>query len=200
MEAIDATMLLLLLRPGTKVPADAEGVEIEKPKERIEFLIQRLQREKTKLIIPTPALSEALVRAGNEGAAQIVEHLNKFAVFRIEPFDTRAAIELAAMSREALGRAGKRGGTTAVWAKVKFDRQIVAIAKVVGASVIYTDDGDVVTFAKQAGIKAIGLTDLPLPVEDRQFRLNLEGHGDADVPAPKEPEEETLGPEDQPSA
>jgi hypothetical protein len=200
MEAIDATMLLLLLRPGTKVPAGVDGIEIEKPKERIEFLIQRLQRDKTKLIVPTPALSEALVRAGNEGSLQIVEYINKYAVFRIEPFDTRAAIELAALSREALGRQGKRGGATGVWAKVKFDRQIVAIAKVAGASVIYSDDGDVATLAKQMSIKPIGLADLPLPREDRQFKLDLEGHADAGVAAPKESEEETRSSEDQPGA
>jgi hypothetical protein len=199
MEAIDATMLLLLLRPGTKVPAGADGIEIEKPKERIEFLIQRLQRDKTKLIVPTPALSEALVRAGHEGSLQIVQYINKYAVFRIEPFDTRAAIELAALSREALGRQGKRGGATGVWAKVKFDRQI-GIAKVAGASVIYSDDGDVATLAKQMSIKPIGLADLPLPREDRQFKLDLEGHADAGVAAPKEPEEETRGSEDQPGA
>ena len=103
MVVIDATMLLLLLRPGTKPPTDAEGVPVEKCKERIEFLVQKLQREKTKIIIPTPALSETLVRAGTEASLQIVEYINKYAIFRIEPFDTRSAIELAAISRDAMG-------------------------------------------------------------------------------------------------
>lgn len=94
MVVIDATMLLLLLRPGTKPPTDGEGVPVDKCKERIEFLIQKLQKAKEKIIIPTPALSEALVRAGTEASLQIVEYINKFAVFRIEPFDTRAAIAI----------------------------------------------------------------------------------------------------------
>jgi hypothetical protein len=192
MVVIDATMLLLLLRPGTKAPTDAQGVPIEKCKERIEFLIQKLQREKSKIIIPTPALSETLVRAGAEASLQIVEYINKYAVFRIEAFDTRAAIELAAMSREAMGRKGKRGGSTAVWAKVKFDRQIVAIAKVCGATEIYSDDGDIKTLAKQANITVIGVSDLPLPEEDRQFRLDLEGHKDGPPPTPEADESEAI--------
>ena len=122
--------------------------------------------------------SEMCIRDRTEASLQIVEYINKYAIFRVESFDTRAAIELGAMSREALGARGKRGGLTAVWSKIKFDRQIVAIAKVVGASEIYSDDSDVVAIAKQAGIKVIGLADLPLPEEDRQLAMNLEGHAD----------------------
>src|SRR5665213_407106 len=155
MVVIDATMLLLLLRPGTRAPTDAEGLQIDRPKERIELLIQKLQKEKTKIIVPTPALSESLVRAGTEASIQIVEYINKYAIFRIESFDTRAAIELATISREAMGSKGKRGGTAAVWAKVKFDRQIVAIAKVVGATEIYSDDKDMVSLAKAVNIKVV---------------------------------------------
>jgi hypothetical protein len=113
---------------------------------------------------------------------------------------TRAAIELAAMSRAALGRKGKRGGATAIWAKVKFDRQIVAIAKVIGATEIYSDDGHVSRLAKQANIKCIGVADLPLPEEDRKFKLDLEGHADAVVPKPQDNDEEDKGPGSQPPA
>jgi hypothetical protein len=94
MECIDATNLLLMLRPGTLVPSGPNGVQIEKPKERIEFLVSRLDKAKTKIIIPTPALSEILVKAGQAASQKIIETLQKYSVFRIEPFDTRAAIEV----------------------------------------------------------------------------------------------------------
>ncbi|MBN8956489.1 MAG: hypothetical protein J0H17_07890, partial [Rhizobiales bacterium] len=150
---------------------------------RIELLISRLQKAREKIVIPTPALSEILIRAGAETSGQIVEYINKYAIFRIEAFDARAAIELAAISREALRGKNKRGASNAVWAKVKFDRQIVAIAKVAGATEIYSDDFDVATLAKKENIKCISVADLPLPTENAQFQLNLEGHADVDKPS-----------------
>lgn len=175
MEVIDANMLLLLLRPGTPVPKDSSGVTIEKAKERIEYLTAKLDKAKTKLVIPTPALSEALVRAGTAASMQIIEHLNKFSVFRIEAFDTRAAIEVAAMTRNAIDKGSKKGASASVWAKIKYDRQIVAITKVCGAKTIYSDDKDIRAIAKLAGIKVIGLADLPLPPEKAQFSMELSG-------------------------
>ncbi len=171
MVVIDATMLLLMLRPGTPVPSGSNGLPVDRPKDRIDYLVQQLDKAKTKIIIPTPALGEALVRAGAAATQQIVDHLQKFAVFSIEPFDTRAAIEVAAMSREALAKGNKRGVSNATWAKVKYDRQIVAIAKVHGATTIYSDDGDISALAKRAKINVISLADLPLPPQKAQLDL-----------------------------
>ena len=58
---------------------------------------------------------------------------------------------------------GKRGDSDATWAKVNFDRQIVAVAKVNGASVIYSDDIELIKFAKRIGIEAVSSWDLPEP-------------------------------------
>jgi hypothetical protein len=66
-------------------------------KERIEALVVELEKSGTKIIVPTPVLSEVLVRAGATASQQIVEYINGAAVFRIASFDARAAIELAAM-------------------------------------------------------------------------------------------------------
>ena len=171
MVVIDATTLLLMLRPGTPVPNGPDGLPIDQPKERIEYLVQRLNNAKTKIIIPTPALSEALVRAGAVASQQIVDHLQRYSVFSIESFDTRAALEVAAMSREALVKGKKRGSSDATWAKVKYDRQIVAIAKVHGATTIYSDDGDIAVLGKRAKIEVVGLADLPLPPQKAQLDL-----------------------------
>jgi predicted nucleic acid-binding protein len=171
MVVIDATALLLMLRPGTPVPPGPNGIPVDRPKERIDYLIAQLDKTDTKIIIPTPALSEALVRAGAAASQQIVEHLQKWSAFQIQPFDTRAAIEVAAMTRSASGKGNKRGTSTAIWAKVKFDRQIVAIAKVAGATAIYSDDGDIKTLGKESKIDVIAIADLPLPPQDAQIDL-----------------------------
>jgi predicted nucleic acid-binding protein len=166
MVVIDATMLLLMLRP----------------KDRIDYLVQQLDKAKTKIIIPTPALGEALVRAGAEASQQIVEHLQRFSVFSIEPFDTRASIEVAAMSREANAQGTKRGKSADTWAKVKYDRQIVAIAKVHGATTIYSDDGHIETLGKRAKINVVGLAGLDLPPQKAQLDW-LEQNADDPLPS-----------------
>jgi hypothetical protein len=172
MVVIDSTLLLLMMRPEMA----AASVTIDKPKERIDFLVKELQRTGIKIIIPTPALSEILVRAGSSVSQQIVETLSRVAVFSIESFDTRAAIEMAAMSRAALDGGNKRGNSSpAIWAKVKFDRQIVAIAKVCRATRIYSDDRDIRAIAKVERIQVVGLADLPLPEEDTQLNMELIG-------------------------
>ena len=193
MVVIDATNLLLMLRPDTPVPSGPDGVAISHPKERIEFLVQQLDKAKTKIIVPTPALSEALVRAGVEASQQIVEQLQRFSVFGIEPFDTRAAIEVAAMTRDAKAKGNKRGASAATWAKVKYDRQIVAIAKVNGATTIYSDDRDIKTLAKAAKINVVALADLPLPPQAAQLALQLTN------PEPRPAGDESAKDETEPS-
>jgi hypothetical protein len=122
--------------------------------------------------VPTPALSETLVRAGNAAAQTIVDILTRKAVFRVESFDTRAAIEVAAMLRAEL-QASRRRDIKAgeSWAKVKFDRQIVAIAAVNAATHIYSDDRDIKTLAARVNIPVTTVAELPLPPETNQ---NLE--------------------------
>jgi predicted nucleic acid-binding protein len=96
MVVIDATILMLFFRPDVSIPASPDGSRIDLPHERIEHLIQQLEKARTKIIVPTPVLAEILVRAGPAASQEIVEKLNRFAVFRVESFDARAAIELAA--------------------------------------------------------------------------------------------------------
>jgi predicted nucleic acid-binding protein len=182
MVVIDATILMLLFRPDVAVPTGRRGVPIEHARERIQFLVQQLEKAKTRIAIPTPALSELLVRAGSVASQKIVEDINKYAVFRIEPFDARAAIEVAAMTRAALDRMGnKRGTSSSPWAKIKYDRQIVAIAKVVRATAIYSDDRDIRAIAQTEDIPVIGLADLPLPEQTRQGVLPLESRAPEDA-------------------
>ena len=171
MVVFDASILVLLFDPDARPPTDPEtGQPVSRCKDRLEYLIATFEREQTKVIIPTPVLSEALVRAGEAGPAYL-EELNRSARFKIAPFDTRAAIELAQLTREALDSGDKKDGADAPWAKVKFDRQIVAIARTEGAEIIYSDDADIGRFCKRLGIEVIGIGELPLPPQDPQGGL-----------------------------
>jgi predicted nucleic acid-binding protein len=174
MVVLDATMLMALFRPDAGGPTDSKGKPIDDAKERIENFVKKLETSKDKIIIPTPALSEILVRAEASASQQIIDEINRSAVFRIEPFDTRAAIEVAAMTRAAISGSGKKAASRSPWAKVKYDHQIVAIAKVAQATAIYSDDDDIRSIAKTVDIPVIGFAELPLSPETAQKELPLQ--------------------------
>ena len=140
---------------------------------RLAFLLQSLERSRTKIVVPTPALSEVLVGAGT-AAARYLDVIARSSRFRIAPFGTRAAVEAAAAHREAILGGDKREGGEASWRKVKFDRQIVAIAKVEGAPLIYSDDADIARLSRRDGIEVIDFDQLPYPPEAPQGELRLD--------------------------
>src|SRR5262249_29496100 len=131
-----------------------------------------------RIIVPTPALSECLVHAGTAGS-DYVAILAKNAAFRVVSFDERAAIEAAIRTYEARQRGHRKGGNPqADRTKIKYDRQIVAIAAVESATTIYCDDDDIVGYARDAGIDAVRLAELPDPPEDPQQDLPFQPSGE----------------------
>ena len=171
MVVFDTNMLLMLVRPDAIAARDAHGNPITHAKDRIDGLVQQLSKDKTKIVIPTPVLSELLVRSAPSDRIAMVERFRRSAAFRIEPFDERAAVELADIEKRAIDGGDKRGGVQGPWTKVKFDRQIVAIAQVAGVEVIYTDDGNLAKFAYARGLRAIGIGALQIPVAAAQIPL-----------------------------
>lgn len=135
----------------------------------MDYLIRKLQKNRSRVVIPAPALSALLVHAG-PAVNEYVAKLNQ-TPFSVAPFDTRAAIECAEAIRK-FGLKGKGQGNSR--AKVKFDRQIVAIAQVVRAETIYSDDADIHNYAQKAGIKVVRSHELEVDPEDRQCKLDLD--------------------------
>jgi len=176
MVVFDATILIVLLYPDAPPPRHPDTNDpVDRFRDRIDYLVSQIEKSRDKIIIPTPALSEILVRA-DEAAPKYLAKVNTVAVFRFAPFDKLAAVEVAAMTRGAIdttptrNRKGYQDGT---WAKIKYDRQIVAIAKVNGAAVIYSDDGEIFKLGREHELTVIRTADLPLPPEDAQMKLNL---------------------------
>ncbi len=150
----DASFLTALLDPTLKGAGDVDT--------RVDHLVRSLDKSRKKIIVPTPALSEVLIGAG-DAAPQYLDIINRSARFKIVPFGTRAAVEAAAAHRDAVRAGDKREGSGAPWGKVKFDRQIVAIAKVEGAGVIYSNDDDIRRFSVRDNLEVVRLEDLPSP-------------------------------------
>jgi predicted nucleic acid-binding protein len=165
MVVFDATFLMLFLDARVK-----SGVGDA----RVDYLVQQLSEARQRIVVPTPALSELLVGAGEAGP-KYLEILNRSRHFRVEPFATKAAVEAAAALRTAKSNGNKRGSADkeAPWAKVKYDRQIVAIAKATGATIIYTNDVDVVALGRDSGIEVITLNQLPDPPVTPQIEMDL---------------------------
>ena len=188
MIVFDSTILLPMLWPDVPVPVNpGTGESVTQFRKRIDNLVTNLESSRSKIIIPTPVLSEILVHAGSAGS-EYLDQLNSQSVFRIVPFDERAAVEVAVMIKASLDIGDKRGGVDGTsWAKIKFDRQIVAIAKVEGATALYSDDPGVRTFGENAGLTVIGTWELPLPPVDSQPSLELKVMGEDN----DEPQEET---------
>ena len=182
MVVFDSAVLLLVLDAGAKAPLDtATGLPVERAAERIEYLIQKLSADREKIIIPTPVLSEVLVHAGR-ASEQYLELLNRQSVFRIAPFDQKAAIEAAIAMKDAIARGGHRvdaANPDATKTKIKFARQIVAVAKAEGVHTIYSDDDDVCKYARQSDLKAYRTAELELPPEDQQSNMDF---GPSDEP------------------
>jgi len=160
MVVFDASMALFLFSERVGVPKDpSTGQPVDRPKERVEFCLRELERRKLKIIIPTPALSEILVRSGAAAPEQLAR-ISSAAAFKIVGFDQRAAVQVALMAQLPEDRPRN---TTETYAKLKYDRQIAAIAKVEGATAVYTDDSGLRRCAARLNIPAIGLAQLPLP-------------------------------------
>lgn len=167
MVLFDAGILIKLLDPRTPVVQ----------RNKLDYLLTHLQKSKTRILIPTPALAEFYVGADPDVLAGFKGHSS----FVIVPFDEKAAIECSLSLREAVLSRHKKGvQPDASWQKIKFDHQIVAIAKVHRANMIYSEDTGLRNFANALGLAALCTDDLPESPESRQQKLDLfqEDEGD----------------------
>jgi rRNA-processing protein FCF1 len=143
------------------------GLPVERVKERVEHLFECLGERKQKIVIPTPVLAEILIFCQTEKGAmkaqdEILHHFTSDRNFDLAPFDVMAAVEAAQMFA-GIRKGDKRDGSRKTWAELKFDKQIVAIAKVRKADIIYSNDRGLSKHAKACGINAVAVWDLPLP-------------------------------------
>ena len=170
MVSFDNTVFCLALHPDAKPPAG-----VDRAKDRIEFLLEVLKESGDKIIISTPALAEFLVFAGNDGPLYMAA-IRDNAIFRVLPFDEKAAIENAEVELAARAAGEKRGSDVgAEWQKVKVDRQIIAVAKVNGATCLYSDDPHMAKLGRDFAIAVQGIADLPVPSAVQEY-LDLAPH------------------------
>jgi len=196
--AFDSSVLLLYLDPECRAPSvlDDEGnfQPVPDAHERVAYLVEQLEKAKASIIVPTPVLSEILTGAG-AARDQWIEQLQRSARFRIAPFCSLSAIELAEIERQTRASGSKRGPTPdSAYQKVKFDRQIVTIVRTNGAETIYGNDGDIRAHAELAGVAYYNCAELTKRPQDNQQQLPLEDQN-TEEKAAQEDEAETVDPE-----
>ncbi len=177
MVVFDTSTILLSIDTRAKPPLDpATNAPVTKCKERVEHLLKTLQASKTQILIPTPVLAEYLVGAG-PNKSEYVEKIVSSKNFEVAPFGIKAAIELSMLADPDL-KSARKLDPNATKAKLKFDRQVIAIAKASGAVRVYTDDTGLAACAQNNGIAATLTWEIPLPPEPPQLDLGLESTQD----------------------
>lgn len=183
MVAFDNTILSLLLFEDATLEEGPDAQRVEHARERVLGLIESLEAGREQVAIPSPALAEVLVTEGAD-VQDILTTLRGSAFIRIESFDERAAVELAMRLRGARKGGDQRESQPITKSAMKFDRQIVAIALVSGARVLYSDDAAVAKFAAGCGLEVKRVADLPIPVKQGSLEFS-----EAEVPPSSAPEE-----------
>ena len=117
------------------------------------FFEETLEKNKSRIFIPTPVLAELLMGPFKNCIPSLSKNV------RILPFDEKAAIECAEIFKDTKQPKSEDSGK----AKIKFDCQILSIAKTNDINVIYSDDDQLIKRATKVGVKIIKTTDLEMP-------------------------------------
>lgn len=137
---------------------------------RLNHLLETAAKNKQRILIPTPALAEFLVRT-DDATTEWLNELEKKSAVEVCAFDRRAAFECAFIERGAHQKGDKKHGSDSAYQKVKFDRQIVAIAKSRNAGLIVSDDDSLRRVSLSVGLQVSKIEELPVPDDARQLQI-----------------------------
>lgn len=173
MVVFDTSLLLFTVDPTTRPPRipGTEQPLLNCPG-RVSLLLTELAARGARVMVPTPVLSEFMIKAGPNRDTFLAE-MKRSRAFQISPFDEACAMELALLEDADL-KSVKPLSDEVTKAKLKFDRQIVAMAKVHRVTAIYTGDVHLSKVAKRNGIHAMMTWELPEPPPKPQGNLDLD--------------------------
>ena len=130
---------------------------------RVEALIDMVESSGGTIIIPTPVLAEYLVGIDKKDHQTHLNMIQRQSCFEIASFDEIAAIECAQMPSIKELKLMMKSDTAN---KVKFDRQIISIAKALNVDEIWTHDKGVFNRCKEMGLVVKSLADIdPAPIQ-----------------------------------
>lgn len=166
---IDSSVLCLWLNPQARPPLDPQtGQPVARAAERVAELCRQLLEQREAIIVPAPVVAEVL-SAASLAADAVQSAIDRLFGLRVEPFDLKAAIELARLTRDVL--VDRDVAEKEPRQKVKVDWQILAVLAVHGVHTLYTDDRAMARRAQACNMRAIGVAELPLPPEQMTLPL-----------------------------
>jgi len=155
-------------KDGVSLTDPCTGEIISDPHKRAEALVDHINSLGGSVLIPTPVLAEFLIGIDKHQQQAYINLIKSQSCFEIVAFDEIAAIECAQMPsmKELKQMMGSDSAN-----KVKFDRQILSIAKSTGVKEVWTHDKGVYNRCQSLGITAKSLGDItPLP---EQFGMDF---------------------------
>lgn len=168
---VDTTILTLIVNPNAKAAPDpATNKPAPDIQLRILSLLDDLSEKNATLIVPTPAISEALCFTSSSDS--LITRLESFSCIEPEAFGMRAAIATAEIIKNHKAEIKKiKQDASKSWQHVKLDLLIVGVAIASGASIIYTDDEPQSRFASLAGLTVVHSWELQITGKHRQGSL-----------------------------
>lgn len=143
---------------GLTDPEDTSQV-LTRLEERVEAFVSEAQQQNHVLLVPTPVLTEFLFRVERSQIGSLLEELEGYGCFEVVDFDKSAAIECALLPQPKQLKSVSDDSTAA---RVKFDRQIVAICKANSADTIWSHDRQLRNIARGQSITVKSLADVKL--------------------------------------
>ena len=111
--------------------------------------VDDINERKYRVIVPAPIITEVLV---HDKEFLKKTGIDRNPIFTVAPLDEPAAVVAAEITQKLANNAKENQAISSGKQKTKVDVQIVAIACVQNARVIYSNDKDIKTITKQAGI------------------------------------------------
>lgn len=169
---LDSSILISAFDPSAAPAPDLEGKAVSYAVERIQYFVDSSAHHDRQILLPTPVIAE-LLSASNVEEDALTEALIGNSAFLIAGYDQRAAIINAQMNKNATASGNLKAGSEQPRQIVKFDRQILAIAKLHGASAVYCGDKNMAAHARHYGLSPLCAVDMELPPEIIQPDLLL---------------------------
>ncbi|WP_243077716.1 type II toxin-antitoxin system VapC family toxin [Pantoea sp. MQR6] len=175
---VDTNILICLMKKNsssTNLLGEDGFTTIDNLELRAKALLEHIERNGGTIIIPTPVLAEYLLGIdGEKNKHAHIAEISSMNCFEIIPFEELAAIECSLLpSLQEFKQFAKQIDSNQTANKIRFDRQILSIAKANGITEIWSCDGEVIKKGKEVGIEVKSIAEMhPIPLSD-QFALNL---------------------------